>query len=165
VRPDGGSTTTVRLSLLRAPRFPDPDTDQGTHRMRFALVPGADLADATREGYRINLPARRVPGDAVVAPLVSLDNDGVPASAVKLADDGSGDVVVRVYEALGARAHARLELGFDATAVAVTDLLERPLPDMAPELTDGGVDLTLRPFQILTLRFTVQSRTTDQRRR
>jgi alpha-mannosidase len=165
VRPDGGSTTTVRLSLLRAPRFPDPDTDQGTHRMRFALVPGADLADATREGYRINLPARRVPGDAVVAPLVSLDNDGVPASAVKLADDGSGDVVVRVYEALGARAHARMELGFDATAVAVTDLLERPLPDTAPELADGGLDLTLRPFQILTLRFTVQSRTTDQRRR
>ena len=165
VRPDGGTTTTVRLSLLRAPRFPDPETDQGTHRLRFALVPGADLADATREGYRINLPARRVPGDAVVAPLVSLDNDGVPASAVKLADDGSGDVVVRVYEALGARAHARLELGFDATAVAVTDLLERPLPDPAPELTDGGLDLTLRPFQILTLRFTVQSRTTDQRRR
>ncbi len=29
VRPDGGTTTTVRLSLLRAPRFPDPETDQG----------------------------------------------------------------------------------------------------------------------------------------
>ncbi|HEX5304441.1 MAG TPA: glycoside hydrolase family 38 C-terminal domain-containing protein, partial [Streptosporangiaceae bacterium] len=27
VRPDGGTTTTVRLSLLRAPRFPDPETD------------------------------------------------------------------------------------------------------------------------------------------
>jgi alpha-mannosidase len=161
VRPDGGSTTTVRLSLLRAPRFPDPDTDQGTHRLRFALVPGADLVDATREGCRINLPERRVPGDAVVAPLVSLDHDGVLASAVKLADDGSGDVVVRVYEALGARARTRLELGFEAAAVTVTDLLERPLPDAAPELTGAGVGLTLRPFQILTLRFS----TTDQRRR
>jgi alpha-mannosidase len=166
VRPDGGSTTTVRLSLLRAPRFPDPDTDQGTHRMRFALVPGADLADATREGCRINLPERRVPGDAVVAPLVSLDHDGVLASAVKLADDGSGDVVVRVYEALGARARARLKLGFEAATVTATDLLERPLPDAAPELTGAGVDLTLRPFQILTLRFsTARPGTTDQRRR
>lgn len=171
VRADGSSTTTVRLSLLRAPRFPDPDTDQGTHRMRFALVPGADLADATRQGGRINLPERRVPGDAVVAPLVALDNDGVPASAVKLADDGSGDVVVRLYEALGARARARLTPGFEATGVTVTDLLERALPDSALELVDGGVDLTLRPFQILTLRFStaksdaVRPGTTDQRRR
>src|SRR3712207_5383505 len=62
VRPDGGTTTTVRLSLLRAPRFPDPQTDQGLHRMRYALVPAADLLDATREGTRINLPERRVPG-------------------------------------------------------------------------------------------------------
>ncbi|MDT7682603.1 MAG: alpha-mannosidase [Pseudonocardiales bacterium] len=158
VRPDGGTTTTVRLSLLRAPRFPDPDTDQGVHRLSFALVPGADLADATREGLRLNLPERRVAGDAVVEPLVRIDHDGVVVSAVKLADDGSGDVVVRLYEALGARAAARLELGFPATSATVTDLLERPLPSSetpAPPLDGGGVDLALRPFQILTLRFPV----------
>jgi alpha-mannosidase len=152
VRPDGGTTTTVRLSLLRAPRFPDPETDQGVHRMRFALVPGADLADATREGYRLNVPERRVPGDAEVEPLVRTDHDGIVISAVKLADDGSGDVVVRLYEALGARAAVRLELGFAATACSGTDLLERPLAgDLA--LEEGGLELTLRPFQVVTLRF------------
>jgi alpha-mannosidase len=158
VRPDGGTTTTVRLSLLRAPRFPDPETDQGVHQMRFALVPGADLVDATREGYRLNLPERRLAGDADVAPLVRVDHDGVLVSAVKLADDGSGDVIVRLYEALGARAAVRLELGFRSTSVTVTDLLERPLPSSdtpAPALDGGGVDLGLRPFQILTLRFPV----------
>jgi len=156
VRPDGGTTTTVRLSLLRAPRYPDPDTDQGVHRMNFALVPGADLLDATREGLRLNLPERRVPGDAVVEPLVRAEPDGVVVSAVKLADDGSDDIVVRLYEALGARVRGRLELGFPAASVTVTDLLERPLPAAdgpAPALRGGGVDLALRPFQILTLRF------------
>jgi alpha-mannosidase len=34
VRDDGGTTTVVRLSLLRAPRFPDPETDKGVHRVR-----------------------------------------------------------------------------------------------------------------------------------
>ncbi len=87
VREDGGTTTTVRLSLLRAPRFPDPETDQGRHRLRYALVVGSDLLDATREGHRLNLPPRTLPGDATVAPLVSVDHDGIVVSAVKLADD------------------------------------------------------------------------------
>ncbi|MFG2177169.1 alpha-mannosidase [Streptomyces abikoensis] len=142
----GGTTTTLRLSLLRAPRFPDPRTDQGVHRFRYALVPGAAVGDAVREGYRINLPERRVPGAADgVAPLVSVDDDAVVVSAVKLADDGSGDVVVRVYESLGGRASARLTAGFDVGEVAVCDLLERPV-------AAGSLSLSLRPFEIVTLR-------------
>ncbi len=30
---DGGTTTTVRLSLLRAPKFPDPGADRGRHEL------------------------------------------------------------------------------------------------------------------------------------
>jgi alpha-mannosidase len=147
----------VRLSLLRAPRFPDPETDQGVHRMRFALVPGAGLADATREGYLLNVPERRVPGDAEVEPLVRVDGDdadGVVISAVKLADDGSGDVVVRLYEAIGARAAVRLGVGFTATSCTETDLLERPL-DGGLTSAGGPIELTLRPFQVVTLRFSL----------
>jgi alpha-mannosidase len=150
VREDGGTTTTVRLSLLRAPRFPDPETDRGTHRVGYALVPGATIADAVRAGYRINLPTRRRPGSAVVTPLVAVDNDAVVVESVKLADDRGGDVVVRLYEALGGRAAARLTTSFPLAYAEVVDLLERAL---APsEIHAGGVAITLRPFQILTLR-------------
>ncbi|GAA0529915.1 alpha-mannosidase [Saccharopolyspora subtropica] len=152
-RPDGGTTTTVRLSLLRAPRFPDPDTDHGRHRLRYALIVGADIGDAVREGYRINLPERTVHGShPVVPPLVAVDNDAVVIEAVKLADDGSGDVVVRLYESHGGRARARLTTSFPATSVTRTDLLERPLAD--PDAITDAVDLRLRPFEIRTLRFT-----------
>ena len=61
-------------------------------------------------------------------------------------------MVVRVYEARGARASGHLALGFRADSVAVTDLLERPLDDDVLDVDDGRVALTLRPFQILTLR-------------
>lgn len=125
---DSGTTTTLRVSLLRAPRFPDPETDQGVHRFRHALVPGAAIGDAVREGFRINLPERRVAGGAEVAPLVTVDNDAVVVSAVKLADDASGDVVVRLYESHGGRARARLTPGFEVAAAVATDLLERPSP-------------------------------------
>ncbi|MFC5034371.1 alpha-mannosidase [Streptomyces sp. DSM 41987] len=145
-----GTTTTVRLSLLRAPRFPDPHTDQGTHRFRYALVPGAAIGDAVREGYRINLPERRVPGSAAVVPLVSVDQDAVVVTAVKLADDGSGDVVVRLYESAGGRARARLTAGFELASATVCDLLERPTGGVVGG--GSGVELSLRPFEIRTLR-------------
>lgn len=153
-RAGGGTSTVVRLSLLRAPQSPDPVADLGRHRMTYALVPGAGVLDAVREGYRLNLPLRRARGaGAPVEPLVGLDRDGVVVEAVKLADDGSGDVVVRLYEALGARVAARLDVGFDHTSVAVTDLLERPADDTDGVTADeGGVELALRPFQVLTLR-------------
>ncbi|SDI11148.1 alpha-mannosidase [Actinokineospora alba] len=152
VRPDAGTTTTVRASLLRAPRFPDPHTDQGVHRFRHALIPGATIGDAVREGYRVNVPERRVPGSADVAPLVTVDNEAVVLSAVKLADDASGDVVVRCYESLGGRAEVRLEAGFAVAGAHRCDLLERPLDGQACELDGDVVELRLRPFEIVTLR-------------
>ncbi|MFI8825199.1 alpha-mannosidase [Streptomyces sp. NPDC053431] len=156
VRPgDGGTTTTVRASLLRAPRFPDPHTDQGVHRFRHALVPGASVGDAVREGYLVNLPERRLPGGADVAPLVSVGDEAVVLSAVKLADDGSGDVVVRLYESRGGRARTRLTAGFALAGARRCDLLERPREDGgggALPLEGDEVAIELRPFQLLTLR-------------
>ncbi|WP_433868466.1 alpha-mannosidase [Saccharopolyspora sp. CA-218241] len=148
-RPGGGTTTTVRLSLLRAPRFPDPDTDHGPHHLRYRLVVGAGIAAAVREGYRINLPPRRRTGGHDVAPLVAVDNDAVVVEAVKLADDRSGDLVLRLYESRGTRARTTLTLDGPAT-VTTTDLLERPLDP--PRHCPGTLDLDLRPFQILTVR-------------
>lgn len=154
-RPDGGTTTTVRLSLLRGPRFPDPRADHGHHRFGYVLVPGAGIAEAVAEGYRANLPLRVVSGAAAVAPLVTVDDGGVGAvvvESVKAADDRSGDVVVRCYEALGGRARAELTPGFAATGAVCADLLEQPLPSPALERTAAGsFSLELRPFQVLTV--------------
>ncbi|WP_344075117.1 alpha-mannosidase [Nocardiopsis metallicus] len=163
VRGDGGTTTTVRLSLLRAPRFPDPDTDQGEHRFRYALAPGAEIGDAVREGYRMNLPVREVPGRSAVEPLVAVGDPGVVVESVKLADDRSGDVVVRLYEARGGRARTSVSTGFPVCGVRAVNLLEEDYEE-APELLSvtapsqpdgrgpGLVTVSLRPFQILTLR-------------
>ncbi|WP_171107834.1 MULTISPECIES: glycoside hydrolase family 38 C-terminal domain-containing protein [unclassified Streptomyces] len=150
---DGGTTTTVRVSLLRAPRFPDPETDQGVHRFRHALLVGASIGDAVREGWRINLPERLMTGAQDVVPLVTVDQDAVVITAVKLADDGSGDVVVRCHEAHGGRARATLTAAFEVTGVTVTDLLERPLPEAAAPVVDGErITVRLRPFELVTLR-------------
>ncbi|HKS47610.1 MAG TPA: glycoside hydrolase family 38 C-terminal domain-containing protein [Amycolatopsis sp.] len=159
-RDDGGTTTTVRLSLVRAPHSPDPHADQGTHRMTYSLLPAASIADAVAEGYALNLPLRvAVPpngsgeGEAPPPALVTVDNPAVVVEAVKLADDRSGDVVVRLYESLGGRATATVRAGFPLAAAAIIDLLERP-DSLLTLAADGSCTIRLRPFQILTLRLT-----------
>ncbi|MFE9252723.1 alpha-mannosidase [Streptomyces sp. NPDC007088] len=148
-REDGGTTTTVRLSLLRAPHSPDPRADRGRHRFRYALRPGAGVEEAVASGYALNLPLR--PARVEAAALVALDTTDIVVESVKLADDRGGDVVVRLYEACGGAVRARLAAGFPLAAAFDCDLLEQPLADLEPS-RDGGVDLRFRPFQIRTLR-------------
>ncbi|WEO78077.1 glycoside hydrolase family 38 C-terminal domain-containing protein [Cryobacterium sp. SO2] len=164
--------TTVRLSLLRAPLYPDPGADQGRHELRVSVRPGAGIADAVAEGYRLNLPVRTVTGVAAssIEPLLRVDNPAVVVEAIKLAEDHSGDLIVRLYEAHGNRSTARLIRHFEATDVVETDLLERPLAAPRADLAAGRppaeesavpgpteasreLVLTLRPFEIVTLRF------------
>ncbi|WP_250305886.1 glycoside hydrolase family 38 C-terminal domain-containing protein [Streptomyces sp. A 4/2] len=156
-----GLGTTVRLTLLRAPHSPDPGTDLGTHRFSYALLPGAGVTDAVREGLALNLPLRTADAPEL-APLVSTGHPAVTVESVKLAEDRSGDVVVRLYESAGGRADTTLRLGFPVARVQVTDLLEQPLQDAtggteadAEADADGDSEelaVSLRPFQILTLR-------------
>jgi alpha-mannosidase len=143
-RRGGGMAVALRATLLRGPRFPDPETDQGEHAFRFHLVPAATPADAVAAGYALNLPPVERSGDHEVPPLVTLDGAGL-IEAVKLADDRSGDVIVRVYEPLGVPGTAVLRTSFEAGGMELTDLLERPIGGTGPELR-------LRPFQIVTVR-------------
>ncbi|MET8975456.1 glycoside hydrolase family 38 C-terminal domain-containing protein [Streptomyces sp. NPDC004539] len=151
VREDGGTTTTVRLSLVRAPRIPDPGADQGRHRFTYSLLPGASIADAVAEGYSLNLPLRLAESTGAADPVVSVDGEGVTVEAVKLADDSSGDLVVRLYESSGGRARGVLRTSVALAGAQITDLLERPQEE-AELAADGSVAVELRPFQILTLR-------------
>ncbi len=147
---DGGTVTTVRLTLLRAPHTPDPGADRDVHRFTYALAPGAGIPAAIREGYRLNLPLRASDRGGELPTIVAVDHPGVVIEAVKLADDRSGDIVVRLYEAHGNRATASVTTSFGVATASVTDLLERP--QTPADLTPAGVVVTLRPFQILTLR-------------
>jgi alpha-mannosidase len=156
-RDDGGTTTTLRLSLVRAPRCPDPEADQGLHRMTYSLLPGASIADAVEGGYALNLPLRVVGGSEGVglAPLVGVEGRKVAVESVKLADDQSGDVVVRLYESVGGRARAVLRAGFGVGRAQVVDLLERPIgQELAVEADGASVLVGFRPFQVLTVRLT-----------
>ena len=157
--PAGGTSSTIRLSLLRAPRYPDPDADQGRHLLNYALVAGADIEQAAHAGYAMNLPPRTTAASNPVPALVSLTGPGVAViEAVKLADDRTGDVIVRLYEPLGGHSTVHLQPSFPVTEIFETDLLERRLEPSALRTTSQappsstGQSMKLRPFQLVTVR-------------
>jgi alpha-mannosidase len=141
--------TEIRLSLLRAPKFPDPETDQGVHRFAYRLVSDATIGDAVDAGYRVNLPLRTRIGSPV-APVVRVSAGGVVVESVKLAEDRSGDLIVRLYESRGERTTASVAWDLAAAGASVVDLLERPL-EALPGI-DSTATVEFRPFQIVTLR-------------
>ncbi|WP_308467620.1 alpha-mannosidase [Rathayibacter soli] len=149
-RRGGGTFALVRQSLLRAPVYPDPTADQGEHVMRSSITVGAEISDAIAAGYGLNLPLRRVA--APIEPLVDIEGEGVLVESVKLAEDRSGDVVVRLYEAHGRRAEAAVTFRFDAVSVEPTDLLERRIETDSVTVSAAAAHLSLRPFEIATLR-------------
>ncbi len=151
--PGGRPMTTVRLSLLRAPRYPDPAADQGRHTFSVSLRPGG-IPDAVADGYALQLPLRTV-GGAAVEPLLEVSDPAVVVESVKLAEDRSGDLVVRLYEAHGNRSRATVRTRFSWREALATDLLERAVESEAVRRAEPGseVRLELRPFELLTLRF------------
>lgn len=156
VLPDGRPGTRIQISLLRAPHFPDPRADLGEHDFTVALGVGTDIRRAIRMGYRLNVPVRRLTGAHPVDPLVEVDGQDVLIESVKLAEDRSGDLVVRLYESAGARSRARLTAGFDWSSVDEVGLMEVPCDAVQPAIRskgEDGIDLELHPFQIVTLRF------------
>ena len=144
--------TTIRASVIHGPKFPDPDCDMGKHTMRYRIVAGASVADALHEAWEMNLPSTPITGEREVSPLIDATGDGCVVQTVKLAEDRSGDVIVRMYESNGGRTAATVRPSFDHGGVVSTNLLEED-GDPLHVAADGSVRIDMRPFQIVTLRY------------
>jgi len=143
----------VGLSLLRSPTDPDPDADQGEHRLAYALQPHAGdwrRAGVARAAIAFDRPQPWVGGAAPGEGFAALDSEDLILDTVKHSEDGE-DLVLRLYEPHGARGEARLtiEPGFDGEAVRANGL-EDPGQSLA---RDGrALRIAYRPFELITVR-------------
>jgi alpha-mannosidase len=142
---------TLRLSLLRSPTSPDPEADQGEHRFAYALMPhhcGWREAGVVAEARRFNQPLLWAHGSAEPRSFAALDDPNLVVDTIKRAEDGDA-LVVRLYEAHGARGTARLRLGLPVSAARFANLLEDP---GEPAQVDGdAIAVPYRPYEIVTL--------------
>ncbi|MGQ9908635.1 MAG: alpha-mannosidase [Candidatus Flexifilum sp.] len=152
--------TDLALTLVKRTRFPDPDGDTGERRLRYALRPHRDgeTVGAARAALAFAHPvlsahaANGIGGrNAAWSPLTIAPSGAAIVQTIKRSEDDRA-VIVRLYEPAGTRQTAALAFGFPVRTVERADLYETPLE--ALPVTDGSVALTLRPFEIVTLRVT-----------
>ncbi|HUQ22858.1 MAG TPA: glycoside hydrolase family 38 C-terminal domain-containing protein, partial [Gaiellaceae bacterium] len=144
----------LRISLLRSPVSPDPEADQGAHEFAYAILPhvgGWREAGVLAEAHRFNAPLRWI-GRASVSQaqsLASVDDANLVLDTIKRAED-SDALVLRLYEAHGARGTARLRV----TAPFSSARLANGLEDAgdALETKDGEILIQYRPHQLLTVK-------------
>ena len=146
---------TIELTLLRAPVAPDPNADQGEQEFTYAFTGwGGAFAQssAVREGYELNQTVHICEGVASEESVFSVDQPAVILETVKLAEDESGDIILRLYEAMHTTVNASVHIGLKGNwKYAQCNMLEEEETPYAPA-ENGDIALTFTPFNIQTIR-------------
>jgi alpha-mannosidase len=141
----------MRISLLRSPKAPDPEADMGRHAFAYAVMPhtgGWREAGVVGEAARFETPLRWAPGAAEPGSLFSVDDPNLVLDTVKRAED-SDALVLRLYEAHGARGTARLRVGLPFAGAVSCNLMEDP---GEPFETEGDeIVVAYRPHEIVSV--------------
>ena len=148
----------MRLSLLKSATSPDPQADQGEHRMVYSLLPhpGDWRSGVPQQAYDLNDPliVRPVaPGGAGTAAgghtLLTVGAPNIIVETIKQAEDGNG-LIVRLYENERSRGKVTVRAGFPLQAVYHCNLLEENQESLPVE--DNAFVFQTRPYQIATFR-------------
>lgn len=124
--------STIRLTLLRSPAWPDPRADEGVHSFTYALYPHKGdwkTGGSMRQAYEVNFPsipivssAHRGPWPAIQS-FISLEPTNVILTVVKKAEDDEA-LILRFYEYEGKPSEVRVTLSEEPVCAVEIDLME-----------------------------------------
>ncbi|GLX66701.1 alpha-mannosidase [Paenibacillus glycanilyticus] len=146
---------TLSMALLRSPSFPDESSDLGTHQFTYAFMfweGSFQESGVIQEAYELNYPLSAVRGagpDGELS-LIQIDRSSILAETVKLAEDGSGDWIVRLYESTGSATRCEVRASLSYSKVMETNMLEENQAELPA--VDDRIQLHFRPFEVKTIR-------------
>lgn len=149
---------TIRLSLLRAPKWPDEHADQGEHEFTYSLLPHqGDWREAgvVRRAMELNHPAQALAAGRHTGTLtaehswVHFRSEHVILDTVKASEDGTG-TILRFYESSGGRETIELQWSDARIQTSVVNLLEDEIRPLA--CREGTFELTFKPYEIQSVK-------------
>ncbi len=144
----------ISLTLLRCGDSPNADIDREKHYFVYSIIPHSaeySVSEIVREAYLLNNPLFAVEGALKANKEYSLfAADGAVLDTVKPAEDSDG-YILRLYEPCNSSGKVRITAGAEILSAEFTDLLEKST-DVAPVIESNELILTVKPFEIVTLR-------------
>lgn len=152
----------MNLTLLKSSLAPDPTADKGVQSFTYALYYWTGSfgdCDVVQEAYDLNCPVMILPGSAGEASIFSLDAPNIVLETVKPAEDGSTDIILRLYESKRTFTRCTLSSALHVRRVTQTDMLERNQAELP--IKRGKISLEFRPFEVKTIRLSIKEQTTQ----
>lgn len=148
----------LELTLLRAGACPDMTADNRLHSFTYGITAWEGSfreSSVLQQACELNEEPEVIPGIGSELSLFHTDKAHIVIDAVKLAEDGSGDLILRLYEAGRWRDRTRLTAALPVLGAWSCDMLENIREELA---ADGrSVLLDFRAFEIKTIRLRLRS--------
>lgn len=142
----------LELTLLRAAMSPTFRADNGINHFTYAFTAweGPFIeSDVVCQGYELNVKPILAAG-AMDMSFLQIAQSNIMLESMKLAEDGSGDIILRLYESKKAAVSAEIHVAMDYVKAYACDMME----NITDELTvrDGKLSVPFRAFEIKTIR-------------
>ena len=145
----------LELTLLRAGTCPEMCADNRVHHFTYAFTTWEGSfaeSDVVRQGYELNVKPVVAGGAVPTFSALTIDKENVILDTMKPAEDGSGDIILRLYESKKAAVLATVTLSdlLQGEKVYLCDMLENCKEEISVE--NGEISLNFRAFEVKTVR-------------
>jgi alpha-mannosidase len=148
----------MKISLLRAPTWPDPMADRGKHKFTYSIYVHQgrwDEADTVKRGHQLNSPLVALVTDRhqgefpAVFSFFGVNSSGVILDTIKKVEKGTA-FIFRFYESKGKAGQAGVTFFKAPKKIIETDLMENDLKEI--QFAGNKVSLDFKKFEIKTLK-------------
>jgi len=144
----------MRLTLLRAPSFPDPLADRGYHKFKYAVYPHTGdftKGKVVRQGLEFNEPLTVIREEPHKGSLpkthsfIQISPENVVLNALKKSED-DGDWILRIFETAGEAKNVEVSFDRKISSVCEVNLIEDKICSIIPTTTKFSFEI--KPFEI-----------------
>ena len=153
----------MRLSLLRAPTYPDPMADKGYHEFKYAIYPHKGdfrTGQVFRKGFEFNEPfvvvrTEKHNGDLPKSfSFFSVEPANVILNSIKISEDFNDALILRVYEIDGKDASVQIKTPYKFIKVEEVNMVEDKISDL--ESNGKSFGFKIDPNEIRTFRIRLE---------
>lgn len=152
----------IGLSLIKSGIYPNPGADKEIHEFTYSLYPhGCSYldSDTIEASYYLNKPLLVFNGKARSDSysFASTDKKNVVIETIKYAEDGSGDIILRLYESQNTRTRFQLNTAICFDDAYTVDLMEENAKRI-DSAKGNTLEIEIMPFEIMTIKLSKPKR-------